>query len=201
VTGRNTHPFADRWNHNSHHYPLIRHTIEGARKVLDVGCGEGTFCRFAEEPGRVVVGLDADLAVLPAPASSLSFVGGSAESLPFASDAFDAVTMTMVLHHLHLEPALSEVVRVLEPGGRLAVLGYGRFSGWRDAPDELRDVLANRWHSRDKAPWDPETAHAPPSQTWAQAERSLRTLLPGCRYRRLRLWRYLVTWRKPPLPV
>lgn len=137
------HPFADRWNHNTHHYPRMRSEIEGARRVLDVGCGDATFCRYVAEQ------------------------------------------------------ALPEAVRVLGPGGRLVVLGYGRFGGPRDLPHELRDLLAHRVHSRGKDPWEPRTAQQPPSQTWADAARTFHTLLPGSTYRRLPLWRYLVTWRKP----
>ena len=135
--------------------------------------------------------------VVPPPEAGAAVVGGSAESLPFANGMFDAVTMTMVLHHVDAEQAVREAVRVLEPGGRMVLLGYGSVGGPRDLPHELRDVLAHRWHSRGKALWEPGTAQAPPGQTWARAERSLRTLLPGCGYRRLPLWRYLVTWRKP----
>lgn len=88
--------------------------------MLDVGCGEGTFCHF---------------------------VGGSAERLPFAAGSFDALTMTMVLHHVSTERALGEAVRVLTPGGRLVILGYGKYGGRRDALHEVRDVVAHRWHS------------------------------------------------------
>lgn len=165
--------------------------------MLDVGCGDATFCRYVVEDGRLVVGLEPDLTVLPRPEARTAFVGGSAESLPFANGTFDAVTMTMVLHHVDVEQALREAVRVLEPGGRMMLLGYAGFGGRRDLLDELRDLLAHRWHSRGKASWEPGTAQAPPSQTWAQAENRLRILLPGCGYRRLPLWRYLVTWRKP----
>ena len=190
------HPFAGSWNHNAHYYPLIRSRVRGARTVLDVGCGEGTFCRYLAEPGRAVVGLDPDLHVLPSDPGD-DFVGGSAESLPFASDTFDAVTMTMVLHHVSTERALGEAARVLVPGGRLVVLGYGRYGGPRDAVHEARDLLAHRWHSSGKQPWEPATARQPPDATWAEAERALRRHLPACGYRRLPMWRYLATWRKP----
>ena len=45
-----SHAFADRWSHHAHHYPLLRSRLPAsARRVLDVGCGEGTLCRCVAE--------------------------------------------------------------------------------------------------------------------------------------------------------
>ena len=43
---------------------------------------------------------------------------GNAEHLPYADASFDAVYGSSVLHHLDLDRALAEVLRVLRPGGR-----------------------------------------------------------------------------------
>jgi len=57
------------------------------------------------------------------------FVVGSAEDLPFPSDAFDAVCSMGVLHHTpDTAGAVAEVKRVLKPGGRLIVMFYHRNS-------------------------------------------------------------------------
>ncbi len=198
MSGRRPHPFADRWNHNTHYFPLLASRIPSAGgRVRDVGCGEGSFCRYIARADRQVVGLDVDAAALPAASSGVGYVLGSAEALPFGDGTFDAVTMTMVLHHVDAGRALAEAGRVLAPGGVLLVLGYGRYGGWRDAPHELRDLLTHRLVARGKVPWEPATAKAEPGRTWAEARADALDALPGSSYRRLAMWRYLVEWTKP----
>ena len=197
VRGLRSHPFAARWNHNTHYFPLLASRIPATTdRVLDVGCGDGTFCRFVTRDERRVVGVDIDASALPAESAGVQYVIASAEALPFADGTFGAVTMTMVLHHVEAEHALAEAARVLAPGGVLLILGYGRYGGWRDAPHEVRDVLTHRLVSRRMRAWDPPTARAEPSGTWSQARATARDALPGSRYRRLAMWRYLVEWPK-----
>jgi SAM-dependent methyltransferase len=94
-----------------------------ASRILDVGCGTGELCRLLSERGASVVGVDlcsnlVDRARREAPASA--FCKANAEDLPFGSASFDLVTSLLVLHYLS-DPrrALSEIARVLMPGGRL----------------------------------------------------------------------------------
>ncbi|MDO9455379.1 class I SAM-dependent methyltransferase [Nocardioides sp.] len=197
---RDGHPFASRWNHNSHYYPLIAARLPASGRVLDVGCGEGTFCRFIAAEARTVVGVDPDASVLPPPTGGVRYVRGSAESLPFVDAAFDALTMTMVLHHVEPGRGLAEAARVLAPGGRLLVLGFGRRGGRQDLLHELRDAVTHRVVSRRMQPWDPPTVKSFTVGTWAEVRESASRALPGCTYSRLPMWRYLVEWHKPVTP-
>jgi Methylase involved in ubiquinone/menaquinone biosynthesis len=99
--------------------------------VLDLGCGEGRHVHGVHLLGGVnVVGLDLDLPSLAKAREGLAMLGaaepggvsavlsGDAYRLPFPDDAFDAVICSEVLEHLHEYPkALSEITRVLKPGG------------------------------------------------------------------------------------
>lgn len=195
------HPFARQWNHNTHYYPLLASRLPPeAGRLLDVGCGDGTFARYVAHDRRPVVGAELDRAVLPTASDGVGYVVTSAETLPFIDGTFSAVTMTMVLHHVDTARALSEATRVLTPGGVLLVLGIGRYGGWRDAWDELRDVVTHRARSRGMQPWEPPTTQARATETWADVRRTTTRLLPGSTYRRLRMWRYLVEWRRPLEP-
>lgn len=191
------HPFADAWNHNTHYYPLLRSLLpHSAERVLDVGCGEGTLCRYLATPGRLVTGVDPDAEVLRESTPGCLFMAASAIRLPFPSSSFDAVTMSMVLHHVDAGVALREAERVLAPGGRILILGYGRSEGWRDALDERRDLRVHRDTTRSLREWDPGTKVAAPSMTWSETRRRLKRSLPGSTYKRLPMWRYLATWDK-----
>lgn len=100
-------------------------------RVLDVACGTGAFSRaFAEAvaPGGLVCGLDASQTMLERAASAesqanLGYVRGDAMALPFSRESFDAVCCFAALYLIE-DPwrAIDELVRVLAPNGRIALL-------------------------------------------------------------------------------
>lgn len=122
--------------------PLAASHLEGARRVLDLGTGEGQIARAAVRGGvPTVVGVDPTSAQLKAAAERGGgplFTRGRAECLPFADGSFDAVVACLVFEHLpDHRPPLAEVARVLAPGGRfLFFLNHPLFqapgSGWID---------------------------------------------------------------------
>jgi SAM-dependent methyltransferase len=97
--------------------------------VLDVACGPGNFTRaFANEDHGLVVGIDASSAMLARAvhetrAPGVAYVRGDASAMPFRDASFDAVCCFAALYLIE-EPlkALDEIVRVLAPGGRVALL-------------------------------------------------------------------------------
>lgn len=188
------HPFAGRWNHNAHYYPLIAKVIgpaDGA--VLDIGCGDGTLVAYLRSLGWSATGADIDTSLV----SAGRFVTASGISLPFADACLAAVTAVASLHHVDAGAALHEMRRVLRPGGTLAVLGLARSASAADLPAELRDALAHRLHRIGTTAWEPDTAKLDPPLTWSRTRAELQTALPQLIFRRLPMWRYLAVWRKP----
>jgi len=102
--------------------------IRRGDRVLDVACGTGVLTRAAASragPGGAVTGLDRNpgmLAVASRLSPPLRWQQGTAEALPFPDQSFDAVVSQFGLMFVP-EPAaaLREMMRVLVPGGRLAV--------------------------------------------------------------------------------
>jgi SAM-dependent methyltransferase len=103
--------------------PLLAAELAGARRVLDVGSGEGQIARRAAAGGASAIGLDATQTLLDAARArggGVAYVRASATALPFADAAVDAAVVCLVLEHLDdLEAAVAELSRVIQPGGRL----------------------------------------------------------------------------------
>ena len=113
-----------------HRMALEMLSIEPGDRVLDVACGPGNFSRdFGRAAGEgLVVGIDAsgpmlDVAVRDSEADNVAYIRGDACALPFRDGSFDAVCCFAALYLIE-EPmrALAEIVRVLAPGGRVALL-------------------------------------------------------------------------------
>lgn len=85
--------------------------------VLDNGCGGGQLGEVLKDCR--IIGVDLSANMLKHAAKRLSEVRqASAESLPFENNYFDSIFSRSLLHHLdHPEKAVSEMVRVLKPGG------------------------------------------------------------------------------------
>ncbi|HEX6689064.1 MAG TPA: methyltransferase domain-containing protein [Solirubrobacterales bacterium] len=113
-----------------HRMALEMLSIAPGDRVLDVACGPGNFSRdFAAATGTgLVVGVDAsapmlEVAVRDTEADNVAYVRGDAGALPFRDGSFDAICCFAALYLIE-EPlrALAEIVRVLAPGGRVALM-------------------------------------------------------------------------------
>ena len=104
-------------------------------RILDVACGTGDLSLTLTGSGDAqVVGIDfcrpmLDIAASKSSkrASDVQFIEGDALALPFRDGSFDAATIAFGLRNLaSVEAGLSELLRVLKPGGRVAVLEFSR---------------------------------------------------------------------------
>jgi len=98
------------------------------RRILDAGCGSGPLLADLTERGASVAGFDASQTMIGLARERL---GGEADlkvadltqPLPYGSEAFDDALAVLVLHYLEdWSRPLSELRRVLKPGGRLVVV-------------------------------------------------------------------------------
>jgi len=134
--------------------PLAASELSGARRVRDVGCGDGQISRLAHrlDGADVVVGVDPtwnQISVAGSRAGATGFAAAFADELPFADDAFDAVVACLVFEHIdEMDEAIAEVARVLEPGGRFCFflnhpLLQTPDSGWID--DQMMEPPEQYW--------------------------------------------------------
>ena len=113
----------------------------GALECLDVGCGTGFLCFELAARGHRVTGVDFAPAMLAEArckagehSAAIRFEEADAEHLSFPAGSFDLVISRHVLWTLpHPEAAVDEWIRVLRPGGRLAIVD-GQFDAGAAAP-------------------------------------------------------------------
>ncbi|MFN0205430.1 MAG: class I SAM-dependent methyltransferase [Planctomycetota bacterium] len=130
----------------------------GGKLLLDAGCGIGFFSEAARHLGANVVSLDFSPQALGVyrrrGGRDAALVAGSVEELPFADNEFDFAMAIDVIEHLyHPNLLLSEMYRVVRPGGRVIVetdnegtwftkKGFRRVNNWAQARTPLGKKLA-----------------------------------------------------------
>ena len=93
--------------------------------ILDIGCGDGHFAAIAYDES-IDVGLDPmtrdlDEAAALRPTVFRDLVQGSATTMPFSDATFSTVVSNCVIEHIpDVDATLSEISRVLKPGGTFA---------------------------------------------------------------------------------
>lgn len=106
--------------------------------ILDIGCGDGVLASRLAQDGARVTGLDASADMLAAAhrrakttGVEVDLVEGDAGNLPFPAGHFDCVVSVATLCFVD-DPrrAIREMVRVLQPGGRLILGELGRWNLW-----------------------------------------------------------------------
>jgi ubiquinone/menaquinone biosynthesis C-methylase UbiE len=102
--------------------------LKGAR-ILDIGVGDGQSSVLMARAGAEVTGIDVSGEALTRAAELArrcgvhpKFVRMPGEELRFPDQTFDAILCMSVYHHMDLERATREFVRVLRPGGRVVMI-------------------------------------------------------------------------------
>jgi 2-polyprenyl-3-methyl-5-hydroxy-6-metoxy-1,4-benzoquinol methylase len=110
---------------------VSRVTGRSFKRALDVGCGEGRFCRTLSAAGVAATGIDPtpqmlDVARQRDPAGDYRL--GRAEQLDFEAESFDLVVSYITLVDIpDFRAAIREMVRVLKPGGSLLLANLTSF--------------------------------------------------------------------------
>ncbi len=126
--------------------PMIERCVKsGAKTMLDIGCGEGRFCRIAKKKGFHTVGIDPIEPFIlqarerdPTGDYRIAF----AEELPFEDETFDMAVFYMSLIDIDdLRTACREATRILKPSGHLLIANLTSFFtsngtiGWVEGTD------------------------------------------------------------------
>lgn len=119
-------------------------------KVLDIACGTGDMCLLLAKQGCTVTGVDISeemLTIAKRKVEGIAWRVADAEHLLFEDESFDAVTCAFgVRNFVHLGKGLSEMQRVLKPGGRMVILELA-------TPDNLLARPFYSFYTKNVIPW------------------------------------------------
>jgi SAM-dependent methyltransferase len=106
-------------------YEELLDTRGRGKRVLEYGCGPGSYAFFLAERGASVTGIDISTTAIDQARNqarargnqNVDFQVMNAESLALSDESFALVCGTAILHHLDLSRAFSELVRTMKPEG------------------------------------------------------------------------------------
>lgn len=127
---------ARHFDHTAHHYAQTIPAQDGraqaifaelgqAKRVLDAGCGKGRYAALIKQyaPSAEVHAIDVSAEMLRHVPAGIHTQEASIQDLPFPDAHFDLVYCVEALEHVpNPQAALTEMARVLAPGGRLVII-------------------------------------------------------------------------------
>jgi SAM-dependent methyltransferase len=186
---------------------VLRLLPGGCERALDVGCGDGLL--VSKLAARVPTVTAADRSAeaiamarrLYGDLDNVTFVEADYLDDPkglLPEGKYDLITAVAVVHHADFREAVNALDRLLAPGGRLVIVGLGKDRtplDWivRLSGQAVSHVL-KLFHGGKRGPGVPAMN---PVASWGEIAREARRMLPGSRFRRLLLRRYLLVWDKP----
>jgi 2-polyprenyl-3-methyl-5-hydroxy-6-metoxy-1,4-benzoquinol methylase len=205
------------WDHNAYYHRLLLAQLPQRRdRVLDLGCGAGSFATRLARRVEHVDAVDRSAAMIELARQrtpdNVTCIRADVLTDPLPAGAYDAIFSISALHHMPLPDALLRFAALLRPGGVLAVVALPRDDLRRELPTEAvaavghrllgavfaaaRSVGSNDWFAKDSSHAAMPVVMDPPLTTREVADQA-GAVLHGVRVRRLVFWRYLLRWEKP----
>jgi ubiquinone/menaquinone biosynthesis C-methylase UbiE len=128
------------------------------RDVLDLAAGTGALTRGLVATGHKITAVEPDdqmLAELVKRLPGVPAFSGTAEEIPLPDDSVDAVMVGQAFHWFDQQRALTEIARVLRPGGVLGLLWNGEDDSvaWvRELVRLKASSISKKWRSMNKLP-------------------------------------------------
>ncbi|HZX33786.1 MAG TPA: class I SAM-dependent methyltransferase [archaeon] len=132
--------------------------LEGKEKIIDVGCGSGTFSRALAKkyPEAEITGVDVSERAISFAArkareeniGNLGFISASISAIPVKSGSFDVAVVSHLIEHVeNPERDLKEINRILKHGGALILTTPNYLSLWPLAEMVFDRTMAEKNYS------------------------------------------------------
>ncbi|MBQ3590439.1 MAG: class I SAM-dependent methyltransferase [Clostridia bacterium] len=190
------------WNHNYAYNNWISNKVGKRKKILDVGCGNGTLAMTLRTPENHILGIDpSDSSIQKAndqnPYDNVQFQQTTFEAFEANDEKFDAIVFVASIHHMDMQSAVAKAKKLLERNGILIIVGLANPSGFMDWVVELSRVIPSKILSMIRQNIDSEALDIDVSYDFPKMEEVRRIChenLCGHTIRYGLHFRYLLTW-------
>jgi trans-aconitate methyltransferase len=191
-----------RWNSNIHAFDVVLPLVPpGARRGLDVGCGEGETARMLRRRVAEVHAIDPhepSIAEARSYGDDIRYDTADLLTASLEPASYDVVSAVAMLHHVDQREGLRRLADLVAPGGVLLVVSHARSRSPREYGRDAWDAVAVRRYTFTRKLWEtPAPKVWPPPLTYSETRRASLDVLPDASFRRVPYFRYALTWRKP----
>ena len=129
---------------------LLAHIPAGARRAIDVGCGDGVITRALASRGLEVVGIDISPRMIELarsrtdPSMRVDYRELDVMGTELSGEEFDVVVSIAVAHHFPLGLVVARLARLVAPGGTLLIQDVMTRRGLRQLPANVLATVVRR---------------------------------------------------------
>jgi len=188
---------------------LLRWIPEGARRGLDVGCGDGRLTRAAAQRGIAMLGVDLSPSMIALARQrsepGIDYRAGDVMKEPIELGAYDVVLSVNTVHHVPISDIVPRLASWVAPNGRLLIQDVATRTRWRDLPLNLvagasrvveRARGRARFSSELKRLYE-QHGHGERYLAPDEVRGAYASFLPGAQVIHHLEWRYSVVWTRP----
>ena len=193
------------WNHNSNYYIWVEEQLKDKKKILDVGCGEGSLVKYLNNNKRYIVGIDISQKCIEKANQNnkkndnIKFILTSFEKFESKNEYFDVIIFCATLHHMDMHTVLTKSKNLLNKKGILLIIGLYKPSSIYDWIIEILRVipcfiLSKIYNMKSSEDLDIPISYNIPKMS--EIKENLNKIIPGYSISYGLYYRYLLKWIK-----
>ena len=137
------------WNHNYAYYRWVSEKVGQRKRILDVGCGDGTLALYLRNSSNDILGIDSSASSIQKAKTkniydNAAFIQTTFEDFHANGKQFNAVIFVASIHHMDMADAIDKAKGLLDENGVLIIVGLSRPSTLLDWIIEAARILPSR---------------------------------------------------------
>lgn len=191
------------WNHNTiYHKEILKNLPKSRISALDIGSGLGCFSGKLSSLFSNVISLEPDKdsiskAMSLYPENNITFINSAFDKHDFGCNKYDFITLIASIHHMDFKATLNKSLTLLNPEGKLVILGLYRERSPVDLLISLIAIIPNLIMNTitDTNPLTSMITQLP-KMSIREIKREAKSILGSFKFKRHLFWRYSLVYKK-----